>query len=470
MRPKNKYKDIIFHEEADQLFNEIGGGQVANYGMSAGSAKPGFTKLGLPHGSYKLQKIPLKQINVGTHEHPHENIDPLGDTGNEEAAKEYSQLKTQAPPIMLRPDKGGFKTLDGVHRSRAAALRGEKDILAYVHQPKDGFEKNEKIKYSGKIESLTKGARGDWQSEGYTIKPTHQNDEMVQFTAYDKKGEYVGHANFIHTNSMTDKPLDEMFAETTRVHPKHQRKGLATSMYRMAEKHMGRPVRPSSFQSESAQKLWNQPNRPFGKSDMFQKYEGKLKSFANAAAGLATAASLATAQPAQAGRMDVDGQSQATERNYQPSEPGYSKDHILRSIAMVESSGGKNTKHERLPQNSIHQGERAYGSYGLTPLLIRETAKLHKDIGQKHPELSKLRGDDLHAYMKKNPNLEQDLASRHYDRLAQHFGHDPNKIAYAWLNGITGTKKAINKNFNIQNHWHVKKIRNALKNIKSSKN
>ena len=64
----------------------------------------------------------------------------------------------------------------------------------------------------------------------------------------------------------------------------------------------------------------------------------------------------------------------------------------------------------------------------------------------------------MSRYMTNHPDLENQIASRHYDRLSTHFGHDPAKIGFAWLNGITGAKRAIRSNKNIKNHWHVKKI------------
>ena len=149
-------------------------------------------------------------------------------------------------------------------------------------------------------------------------------------------------------------------------------------------------------------------------------------------------------------------------------DPKVRKQNILRSISQVESSGGKDTQHAMLPKNSIHRGERAFGSYGLTPLLIRETAGKHADILEQHPNLNKLRGQEMLDYMQKNPKLEHEIASRHYDRLSKKFGHDPNKIGYAWLNGINGTLKAVKRGANLQNHWHVKKINSALEQIRAS--
>ena len=137
------------------------------------------------------------------------------------------------------------------------------------------------------------------------------------------------------------------------------------------------------------------------------------------------------------------------------------KERILGAISDVESSGGKNTKHARLPANSIHRGERAYGKFGITPVIIRETIKANPKTFAEHSKAMNMRGSDIHNYMDAHPELEGKIASTHYDRLAKVFGHDPEKIARAWIGGITGTKNAIKKGENISKHWHVIKVKSA---------
>jgi hypothetical protein len=144
------------------------------------------------------------------------------------------------------------------------------------------------------------------------------------------------------------------------------------------------------------------------------------------------------------------------------------KDRILNSIMDVESSGGKDTKHAKLPKESIHQGERAYGKYGLTPVIIRATIAKNPDLHKEHAAATKLMGDKMHDYMNKHPDLEHQIASKHYDRLVKQFGDNPDKIGYAWLNGITGTWKAIKEKRPLKHHWHVKKILNAYEKRKKA--
>ena len=141
-----KSENIITHDEAERHFQSIGSGQT----YSKGYGKPGHTHSGLPHGTYTRMQVPLNAINQDTHENPMGNIDPVGDARNEEAAHGYAKLQSLAPAILLQPHPaklGQFKTLDGVHRARAAHLRGETHIDAYVLNKSEDLEKGPKDAY-----------------------------------------------------------------------------------------------------------------------------------------------------------------------------------------------------------------------------------------------------------------------------------------------------------------------------------
>ena len=137
------------------------------------------------------------------------------------------------------------------------------------------------------------------------------------------------------------------------------------------------------------------------------------------------------------------------------------KERILSSIMHVESTGGVNTKHKAMPADSLHRGEAAYGSYGLMPLIIRETLKKNPELGKLHQKAIGLTGDKMHEYMNKNPGLEKQIAEAHYDRLAKQFGDNPQKIGYAWLNGVAGTWKALKEKRPLDNHYYVKRLLKA---------
>lgn len=152
----------------------------------------------------------------------------------------------------------------------------------------------------------------------------------------------------------------------------------------------------------------------------------------------------------------------------QPAPEKIQKDKMLRAIASVESSGGIDVEHAPL-DSPLHAGESAYGKYGLTPLVIRETIDKHPDLRKKYGQANQMRGQDLKNFMKQNPNLEHEVASRHFDRLHKIFGNSPSKIGYAWLNGVTGTLRAERKNVDFNKHWHAKKVKNAYEKVKKIK-
>lgn len=163
---------------------------------------------------------------------------------------------------------------------------------------------------------------------------------------------------------------------------------------------------------------------------------------------LGVAGAMAIASPSETG---------GAASNKNPSSD-YSRPKMLQVISHVESTDGKFTNHKEL--GGIHDGEKAYGKYGLTPIIIRETINLHRDLKAKHKKALALQGQHLHNYMQDNPGLEDAIAERHLKRLEHHFGQDPAAIGHAWLQGIRGTYKAKQEN-SIHNHWHVAKIKHA---------
>jgi len=137
------------------------------------------------------------------------------------------------------------------------------------------------------------------------------------------------------------------------------------------------------------------------------------------------------------------------------------KHKMLRTIASVETSSGQNLNHETVDRG-LNRGHKAYGKYGLMPITIKEVLTKDPQFKNHFHAAQKLEGNQVHAYMQKNPGLEDQVARSHLRRLRAKFGDDPAKIGYAWLNGVTGTNKAIKNGTPIKDHWHVKKILNAF--------
>lgn len=195
----------------------------------------------------------------------------------------------------------------------------------------------------------------------------------------------------------------------------------------------------------------------FAKSEVLEKGPIKNTLVALGVAGAVAAAPRNTASAAPHPTAEIT--QQRAPASVVSKAPAYDHKRMLDTIAQVESSGGKNQNHKELA--GIHHGESAFGKYGLTPVVMRETVHLNHDLQGKHNKLMALRGDDLHRYMQDNPGLEDTIADRHLQRLEHHFGKEPGTLGYAWLNGVSGTYNAKKTNKDIAGNWHVKKINAA---------
>jgi GNAT superfamily N-acetyltransferase len=153
-------------------------------------------------------------------------------------------------------------------------IQGE-PIHEWEFTPKGGIKdiQHQRSGQMAKSEDLEKGLHGDWKKEGYKIVANYNEDEKQNkaglanaYTTkvFDKNNNHVGEASFVlHPNG------DEV-SVSSYVHPDHQRKGIATAMYQMAEKYFNLPIKAET-QTSSAKALWSQPNRSFGKSEELNK-------------------------------------------------------------------------------------------------------------------------------------------------------------------------------------------------------
>lgn len=136
----------------------------------------------------------------------------------------------------------------------------------------------------------------------------------------------------------------------------------------------------------------------------------------------------------------------------------------LDAIKFIESTNGKNTAHRRIT-SGLNAGTSAIGSYGLMPIMVSEIVQKNPAIAAEHPDLQDLDPVKDEAKMRKivteRPGLENKLAHAHWSRLMNKFNGEPNKAAYAWMYGITGTMNATPHQ--IKSDPYVQKFNKAKK-------
>jgi hypothetical protein len=145
-----------------------------------------------------------------------------------------------------------------------------------------------------------------------------------------------------------------------------------------------------------------------------------------------------------------EGQAKAYQKGFKAHIPT-----VLRALEQVESAGGRLISHK--PAGGMHRGARAFGNYGLMPITIQETILKHPELSG-HKKALKMGPNDLHNYMKKNPDLQHHVAQKRVEHLHNLFNGKPEHIAFSWFNGPTATKRAINSGKDISNHWYVQRF------------
>ncbi len=138
---------------------------------------------------------------------------------------------------------------------------------------------------------LSKGQNGDWEKEGYKINGTHTelNDDEgfgnFHVHAHAPDGQKIGHFQFFYTpdreNPTKVRNGGWLRVDMSKVDPSHQRKGIANAAYQLAENTIGGKISSTDedprIMSDEAKALWNQPNRPFGKSEIELWVDERIK-------------------------------------------------------------------------------------------------------------------------------------------------------------------------------------------------
>lgn len=132
-------------------------------------------------------------------------------------------------------------------------------------------------------------------------------------------------------------------------------------------------------------------------------------------------------------------------------------DKMLRTVAAVESAGNTNYDHKTVT-HGLNAGQTAAGAYGLMPITTVETIKKNPILNKKYGHVLKMAPNEVKSALEKDPKMQDEIARAHLDRLRRIFGNNPQTIGYAWLQGVTKTKRDIANGVDIKSHWHVQKI------------
>lgn len=145
-------------------------------------------------------------------------------------------------------------------------------------------------------------------------------------------------------------------------------------------------------------------------------------------------------------------------------------DPELAAIAMIESSGGQNYKHNLDPNSGMTAG----GMFGMMPFTASDVVRLDKDIAGKYPEIVQYTKDlpkehaKITEFFNSNPEAAVEFAKSHYKRAKDRLG-DSDTAAYSWYRGITNALRDRKDPNKIQSHDYVQKFKKYYKPTKVAK-
>jgi hypothetical protein len=203
------------------------------------------------------------------------------------------------------------------------------------------------------------------------------------------------------------------------------------------------------------------------------KQEELDKGLKDMAAGAAMLGSLASPQVAEAKPPKIPKAPQAQVQQKKPIthqqllEGLKSKNPTLWGIAQIESSGGKNLKHETLDHGQ-HEGMTAGGPWGIMPKTAAFALKVSPKLRKKYADFAE-KAKDIDANhqtftdsLNKDPKMSYDFANTLYNYLSKHQGGDKHKVLHSWHYGTEGTKRALNKKKDLKTDSYVKSIMDLL--------
>lgn len=137
---------------------------------------------------------------------------------------------------------------------------------------------------------------------------------------------------------------------------------------------------------------------------------------------------------------------------------------LLRAIASVESSGGKNLNHKMMNEGP-HKGMTAGGPFGMMPNSAAFILNKDPELAKKYPKLMDAARDMKHNHkaftemFNKDPQAAADFAVAFYNRNKGKTKSDQ-QLTYSWLNGLKGSWNKYKEGGQaaINRHPYVKQV------------
>lgn len=140
------------------------------------------------------------------------------------------------------------------------------------------------------------------------------------------------------------------------------------------------------------------------------------------------------------------------------------KKQFLDIIRQIESSGGRDLKHETL-QSGVHKGDAAMGEYGIMPKTAQEFIRrreLKDQFGPDEALMQQMNPEQLKEFLADQDRVEQNLADDIATRVLKRSKGDEEKAAYMWNQGHNKLASSIDED-DLDKADYIKKFRN-LKN------
>lgn len=143
---------------------------------------------------------------------------------------------------------------------------------------------------------------------------------------------------------------------------------------------------------------------------------------------------------------------------------------FLKKIREIESSGGKNTNHKRMPAG-IHQGTSAVGDYGIMPNTALETLnrmRLSSELPEDYQRYLNTSPEEMEDALRTNPELYNSVAEYNANRALERTDGDEEKAAYMWNQGLNLNPDNIDDDI-LNSAQYVQKFRKLKDVLKNSK-